>query len=399
MLRVDGMSRTHLPTGPGLFIHEIKDIVAFYGSNEAAAQACKALGFTWICPKVSEGLILYNQRPIYVPGTSIVLRWVDDILPPFVQAFQAEGIEVWGFSWTYGVVDQAKQTERIVTRVRQLNLSGWMDDCESDWKGNYAAQARKFRNLLRTQLPDTPIGLTSYRYPKLHPEMPWAALSEQIDFYCPQVYWEGGHDPLVQLKRSVAEHRAIRDIPIIPAGAAYEERGWQPTPAEVDEFHAGVIAGGYQAWLWWEWEYAIITRLLEVIAAQDPTVEIPDPEPLTLEGLLARIEDLETAVRLLQTGTPGYPTPEPGTSHPQPTADKAYIVKDDKAPLFGEDDDERLYQINGAAMDKGDRLWIGRTAVRSTSTGQPRQTFGLITEAPKFSQVGKWVPMNKVKEA
>jgi hypothetical protein len=53
----------------------------------------------------------------------------------------------------------------------------------------------------------------------------------------PQVYWMYSANAGEQLTRCVREFQAITPFrPIIPTGSAYQERGWEPTPAEVLDF-------------------------------------------------------------------------------------------------------------------------------------------------------------------
>jgi hypothetical protein len=90
---------------------------------------------------------------------------------------------------------------------------------------------------LREGLPNTPVALSSYRYPSYHPQLPWREFLEGCDFNMPQVYWKFSKNPGEQLARCVREFQSVTPYrPIIPTGAAFKEHGWAPDPAEVLEF-------------------------------------------------------------------------------------------------------------------------------------------------------------------
>src|SRR3989304_321851 len=77
-------------------------------------------------------------------------------------------------------------------------------------------------------------GLTSYRYPQLHYQLPYAQFLERCDFAMPQVYFEFSHNPEDQLERTVAQYQALRPArPIFVTGPTYSHTAWRPAPAEV----------------------------------------------------------------------------------------------------------------------------------------------------------------------
>jgi hypothetical protein len=111
-------------------------------------------------------------------------------------------------------------------------------DAEKEYKEpGKKESARKYMERLRAGLPDTPLALSSYRYPSLHPQIPWKEFLEVCDLNMPQVYWAWAHNAGDQLSRCVREFQALKPHrPVIPTGAAYKEHGWQSTPSEALDF-------------------------------------------------------------------------------------------------------------------------------------------------------------------
>jgi hypothetical protein len=105
-----------------------------------------------------------------------------------------------------------------------------------------------------------PMGLSSYRFPSLHPTLPWDVFRGYVDFDMPQVYWMLAHNPGEQLRRSFVEfNRFARKLPYVPTGAAFTEYGWAATKSDVIQFMDVCVELGIKAWNWWEWSFALIT--------------------------------------------------------------------------------------------------------------------------------------------
>ena len=75
---------------------------------------------------------------------------------------------------------------------------------------------------LRASLPTFPFALSSYRYPTLHPALPWEAFLEKCDYNMPQVYWMEAHNPSDQLVRCLRDLVILRNekvgcfMPLVP---------------------------------------------------------------------------------------------------------------------------------------------------------------------------------------
>ena len=101
----------------------------------------------------------------------------------------------------------------------------------------------------------TPIALSSYRYPSLHP-LPWNEFLAKCDYNMPQVYWLKAHNPGDQLTKTLREFESPRikyRPPIIPTGAAFREHGWEPTLDEIQEFLDTARDLKLKAANFWEW--------------------------------------------------------------------------------------------------------------------------------------------------
>ena len=228
--------------GKGWYIWQIRRCE---GGNAAqiAAEAV-ASGLSHVLIKVADGTSAYNLDPI--TGA--------DLVPSIIQALRAKNIQCWGWQYVYGY-DPAGEGAIAVQRTQQLNLDGFVIDAEDQYKlpGREAA-ARTYMNVLRASLPNLPIALSSYRYPTLHPQLPWVAFLEKCDYNMPQVYWVNAHNPGEQLIRSVREFQAITPFRrIIPTGSAYLQGNWQATSADIIDFMQTAQIVNLSAANFWEW--------------------------------------------------------------------------------------------------------------------------------------------------
>ncbi len=215
------------------------------GNPLAIAHTAHQAGLTHVLIKIANGIYDYN----YDPSSGY------DLVGPVADALHAKDITVWGWHYVYGDLpkDEAKAAIRQINR---LPLDGYVIDAEGEYKGKYTP-CRIFMQDLRSALPDYPIALSSYRYPKYHMDLPWTDFLNGCDFNMPQVYWEQSHNPGAQLDRCITEFQTIitPSRPIIPSGAAYCAGGWCPTQADIIEFMDRAVTKGLDAVNFWSWDY------------------------------------------------------------------------------------------------------------------------------------------------
>mgnify|MGYP001080204015 FL=1 len=228
--------------GKGMFIWKVPRVEG--GNPKAVAAVAKGAGLTHVLLKIANGPHIYH-------GT-----WNDltDYTTPLVNELRAQGIKVWGWHYVYGD-DPVGEANVAIRRINQYNLDGYAIDAEAEYKkdGRKAA-AKIFMSRLRSALPALDIALSSYRFPRWHPQLPWSEFLSGCTYNMPQVYWMKANNPAEQLTRCVQEFQAISPSrPIIPTGAAYSEMGWQPTSAEVLSFLKAAKSLHLPAVNFWEW--------------------------------------------------------------------------------------------------------------------------------------------------
>jgi hypothetical protein len=210
------------------------------GNYERIATLAAEAGLTHALVKIADGPYPFN-----------IANRVD-LVPPLAAALRSNGISVWGWHYVYGA-SPLLEAEIAIGRVKGLKLDGYIIDAEAEYKQAGKARAASiFMQRLREGLPNTLVGLASYRYPSYHPQLPWREFRSKSDFDLPQVYWIHAHNPAAQLARSVREFSQMSPrLPYFPTGAAFKEWGWVSTPAEVLEFlKAAQIYGACNFWSW-----------------------------------------------------------------------------------------------------------------------------------------------------
>ncbi len=212
-------------TGKGFFIWKIPSCEG--GNPEAIAQTAHLAGLSHVLIKIADG-----AWPMNIDRTNNL-----DLVPPVAEALRKRGIQVWGWHYVYGN-DPTAEANIAIRRIEQLDLDGYVIDAEVEYKqpGKDRA-AQRFIARLREGLPSLPMALSSYRFPSYHPQLPWRAFLEGVDYNMPQVYWEKAHNPEAQLRRCLREMQGLTPFrPVIPTGPAYKSGGWAPTTQDVLEF-------------------------------------------------------------------------------------------------------------------------------------------------------------------
>ncbi len=215
-------------TGKGWFIWQVSRCE--HGSPAAIADRAAAAGLSHVLIKVADRAHDFG------------INWHgQDLVAPVAEALRARGIQIWGWHYVYGQqpVDEARAA---VKRARQLGLDGYVIDAEGEYESPYmAGPARAFMNTLKEGLPaETLVALSSYRFPSVHRNLPWAAFLEHCDLVMPQVYWLGAHNSAVQLTRSVKENNDPKLVgvvrPVVPTGAAFGAGDWLASADDLEKF-------------------------------------------------------------------------------------------------------------------------------------------------------------------
>ena len=249
------------------------------GDVDAIANVAQQAGLRHLLIKIADGAYPYNIDRI---------RNVD-LVPPLVQALKRRGISPWGWHYVRGNAPMA-EARTAVQRVRDLELDGYVVDAEAPYNGRHAA-AETFMEVLRKDLPHTPIALSSYRFPSYHPQIPWREFLEKCDFNMPQVYWQGANNPAAQLERCLREFRDMTPFrPVIPIGAAYSEHSWVPKAQEIIEFLTATVNLDLPGANFWEWSAARRVGLWRYVAY----FPWPDSQPIVKDVTERYMEVLNT---------------------------------------------------------------------------------------------------------
>jgi len=228
-------------------------------------QTALDLGLSHVFIKTHDGPFLYNVKwrnwPVWSGGVE------EDLLPPVVAALQNVGIQCLGWTWPfiYNVEDQAKAH---VARCKALGMAGLVLDIEGyhqdnrNWKKpGLEPTALSYMNALRAEGGDDfLLGFSSYRFPRIHPEVAYEPFLRECDFNTFQHYWVRSHNPSAQLDSALVDYNnlyqkfAIEPLPTLPSGGAYPAGDWFPTEADWQGFIARVEHHGLPGFSTWHWD-------------------------------------------------------------------------------------------------------------------------------------------------
>ncbi|MEX1247933.1 MAG: hypothetical protein WEA61_05580, partial [Anaerolineales bacterium] len=261
-------------TGKGIFIWRIQDI--YGGDISRIANKAQQARLSHVVVKIADGRYRYNV----VSGR--------DLGAELITQLKARGIQAWGWQYVYGA-SPAAEADMAAGLARQFNLDGFVVDAEGQFKAKGMQQAADdYMSRLRSQLPNLPIALSTYRYPASHIDFPFDTFLKRCDFAMPQVYWQGSSNPAYQLQKTVSQYKNLRQArPVIPTGAAYEFNGWTATPAQLSEFLSEARTLGLSAANFWEWGASLVKggslwKAIEVYDwgnGQPPPPVVPPNQP------------------------------------------------------------------------------------------------------------------------
>lgn len=340
--------------GKGIFIWKVHKCEG--GDPAAIARRASEAGLSHILIKIADGPRAYNV----------------DLAAPVVEALKASGIQVWGWQFVYGD-EPFGEADIAIHRIKTLDLAGFVINAEDAYKGKHAAAAA-YMDSLRSRTP-VPLALSSFRYPNYHPTLPWAEFLTHCNLIMPQVYWVEADNPDQQLDKSIAQLKAYSpDLPIIPTGAAYEERGWRPKPAEIARFLKHVRQLKIPAANFWSWDYAgsIEGRdFWKVISDYDWPVSKPPGDVVDRLVNALNKQDLEALLDLYQ----------PNAVHvtAQRTASGAVAIREHFTTLLHDELPGATFSIESRANEGHIRhiKWSASGATNGQSVSGGMDTIGL----------------------
>jgi hypothetical protein len=281
-------------SGKGWFIWQVSRCE--HGSPAAIADKAAAAGLSHVLLKVADRTYNYG------------LNWRgQDQVAPVAAALKAKKIQVWGWHYVYGQ-NPAGEAKTAVQRAHQLGLDGYVIDAEGEYTAaGMDKAAHTFMVALKAGLPaEMPVALSSYRFPSLHRDLPWAAFNEHCDIAMPQVYWQGSHNSAVQLNRSITEFNNAKLVgtvrPVIPTGSAYGVGDWIATTDDLQKFLAAAQQLKLSAANFYSWDAASVPDnhdLWSTVANYDWGSGASD---LTNDALVRRLFSALNAADLAELG-------------------------------------------------------------------------------------------------
>ncbi len=244
-----------VPQGKGLWIQ--RAAACENGQTAAIVERARQAGLGHVMIRLSDGGNVANVRP---DGA--------DLAATLCAALTDAGIAVWGWAGLYGDPPAHQRTaadlpyhlheaEIAVRRTRALlpaGLVGLVLDARVEYErcAQPEAFAEAAAGRVRDQLPDLPLGLSSWKSPAEHPNFPWYAFRRFVDLDLPHIFWLGQPaEAARQLALTQQEYAALSPRRLLGAvGSAL----WQPQPAELVEFLTQARALGLAGASIWRWD-------------------------------------------------------------------------------------------------------------------------------------------------
>lgn len=228
--------------GKGFFIWKIP--MCESGDPSAIASTANRAGLSHVLIKIANGIYDYNYD-------SVTKR---DLVKPVATALKEKGIQVWGWHYVYGDLPE-QEAQTAIRQIEKIPLDGYVINAESEYLDK-STPCRIFFDKLRSTLPNFPIALNSFRFPRYHPQLPWNNFLSEVNLNMPQVYWEQAHNPGEQLRKCLSEFQNIAPFrKIIPTGSAYGANKWKPTSQDIIEFINTAIQLNLPAVNFYCWDY------------------------------------------------------------------------------------------------------------------------------------------------
>jgi hypothetical protein len=258
-------------SGKGFFIWKVPS--AENGNPTYITNAAVNANLSHVLIKIADGIALSN----YDTAKKI------DYVAPVVTALRAKGIQTWGWHYVYGD-DPLREARLAAQRVSELSLNGYVIDAEIQYKQpGKSTAAKSFMTELRRYLPNTPVALSTYRYPSYHMEFPFNSFLEKCDLAMPQVYWEQAHNADAQLLRCIQEYRTlVLPRPVIPTGPTYKVGSWSPVVKDIKKFLNTAVSQNLPAVNFFSWDECRrdLSTIWNTIAAYNyntaPVLDFPD---------------------------------------------------------------------------------------------------------------------------
>jgi hypothetical protein len=268
--------------GKGFWIWQI--INCENGNPTRIAAVAKAANLSWVTIKIADGVLTTNHDK--VTGK--------DLIPPVIEAFRGIGVQILGWQYVYGH-QPVQEAGTAIAQIKKFNLDGYIIDAESEYEvlPGRESSARTHVNLIRNAFPSLPVGLCSFRFPSLHPGLPWLEFLTRCDYNMPQVYWEQSHNPSAQLLRSIKEFSGLAiKRPVLPVGPTYKTGGWAPSSADIIGFNNVAKSSNLDGLSYFSWDECRrdLPSLWDLISTQTwgvapainpPASPTPAPTPIT----------------------------------------------------------------------------------------------------------------------
>jgi hypothetical protein len=222
--------------------------------------------------------------------------------PAVVEAGHAAGLKVFGYIYTTGA--NVPGEILMADYIFQQGADGLIYDAEVEWEtvgGSAAARsalATQLCSTVRSNWPNKFMGLSTWPYRALHPNLPYKEFAYYCDVIMPQAYWiELGDTPTACVTRVNSEWTSWKNgltgiwtnalKPFIMTGQGWSSGSGTVTPAQVTEFENAcrtvanpVSPGGYKAVDYWRAELhpaglwdAIRTNFLALPYTNAPVVQ------------------------------------------------------------------------------------------------------------------------------
>ncbi len=249
------------------------------GTAEELAGTCRDYNIAGVTIKVLNSYNKFNAKE------------GDGPLIDYISVLRNRGLIVEGWGYHYPGSAE-RQGEAIAERYETLALDAYQVNVEAQYKaaGEFKSGAA-FKAMMDQLSPGFNITVCTYRFPTVHPEMPWEKMSEHpaVNGWTPQVYWALSDNPVEQLQQCFDEYNAIDNKPVYPVGPTFGQNFkvgkdkvvyWTPKEQELIDFREA--CSGLSRIYYFRLDQVIQKGWWDMLAAATGTKAVkpdPDPEP------------------------------------------------------------------------------------------------------------------------